>query len=89
MIRQLKAAAGKVGLQLRLTKCRWAQARRRDQTATRPPETCSELLSMAEVADSQATRVLGAEVHMQADHVCESEKTVAKTWAAFHLKAPL
>lgn len=32
-------------------------------------------------------RILGAEVHMQAEHACEFEKTASKTWAAFHLKS--
>lgn len=70
MLREFIDAA-KVGLALRLSKCRWAEVRRADPPAQPAAEEHAELREMATVATTSTMHVLGAEVHMQVDQDLE------------------
>lgn len=89
MICELKAAAKTMGLELRLTECKWAEVRRPDQQATPVSRACHELRCMSNVDKASTMRVFGADVHMQAYLELEFAQVLSRTWAAFHMKAPL
>lgn len=78
MIQELLAEARTVGLELRLSKCKWAQGKRPDQSDVGPQPEHAELAAMARVPETACMRVLGAPVHMQADSTVEFDEVVAR-----------
>lgn len=68
MIALLRYAARKVGLELWLSKCKWAQVRLGDQPRAEPERTHVELVAMAPFPETETVQVLGASAHLRADY---------------------
>lgn len=85
---ELEDAARRVGLELRLNKCKWAEVRCRDQPATRVSHEHAELSAMPHVLEHAPMLIPGAPVSMTADFDLEFTQIVAKAWQAHHSNAP-
>lgn len=76
-------------MELRVTKCNWADVRREDQTPLAVPAECTELHAMPRVRTGEPLRILGAQVSTQADYESEVDAILTKAWQAYHSKAML